>query len=104
MGIAFLIKRKGLLRRMSAHEGRSWQMLEVSSANIRFVGIYAAPSASDKEWNNINAALKRLRAKGGRMIVCGNINASHPSWSPSGKNQGRLRPPNVDQAAADERA
>ena len=88
MGIAFLDKRKGLLRRVSAHEGRSWQMLEVSNDNIRFVGLYASPSASKQEWLDINAALKRLRVKRGRMIVCGDLNASHPSWSPTGKSRG----------------
>ena len=88
MAIAFLTKRKGLLRRVSAHEGRSWQMLEVSNAKIRFVGLYASPSASKQEWLDINSTLKRLRAKQGRMIVCGDLNASHPSWSPSGKTRG----------------
>ena len=88
MGIAFLAKQKGLLRRESAQDGNKWQMLEVRHANVRLVGLYASPSASTNDWRDINAALKRLRAKGGPMIVCGDLNASHPLWSPSGKTRG----------------
>ena len=77
-----------MLRREDAKEGGKWQMLTVRHAGFRLVGVYAAPSASAQDWTDITGELKRLRTKGGRIIVCGDLNASHPSWSPSGKARG----------------
>lgn len=85
MGIEFLSKRQGLFRRESTHEGNHWQMLEMREEKLRIVGLYAFPSASAQEWIDSNATLKRLLAKGGRMVIFGDLNASHLSWSLSGK-------------------
>lgn len=63
-------------------------MLEVHHENVRLVGVYATPNASANDWVDIKAELKNTRAKGERMIVCGDLNASHPSWRPSEKTRG----------------
>ena len=90
MGIAFLIKRPGLLRRDGAYQGtrNKWQILVVRHADVRIIGVYASPTASAADWAELNTELKILRAKGGKIVVCGDLNASHPAWSPSGKTRG----------------
>ena len=90
MGIAFLSKRPGLLRRDGAYQGtrNKWQILVVRHADIRIIGVYASPSASAADWAELNTKLKSLRAKGGKTVVCGDLNASHPAWSPNGKTRG----------------
>ena len=88
MGIAFLSKTKGLLKRVSARQGEHWQILEVSHPQVRLAGVYATPQASKKDWQDIADALTIIRARGGKLVVCGDLNASHPSWSPCGKTTG----------------
>jgi len=90
MGIAFLSKRPGMLRREGAYQctRNKWQILVVRHADIRIIGVYATPSASATDWRELIGVLKRLRGKGGKLIVCGDLNASHPAWSPSGKTTG----------------
>lgn len=75
MGIAFLFKWRGLLRKQSTFEGKYWQMLEVRHANLKVVAykpttskllVYMHPPAHQhkaRNWMDINASLKRLRAK-----------------------------------------
>lgn len=69
MGFDFLTKQRGRFRREREPEGKHWQMLEMSHANLRIVGVYASPSATAQKWIDINAALKRLRTKRGRMLT-----------------------------------
>lgn len=38
MGIAFLTKHKGLLKRESAHDRKSWHMLKLRHAKLRIAG------------------------------------------------------------------
>ena len=90
MGIAFLSKRPGMLRREGAIQSKrnKWQILVVRHADIRFIGVYATPSATAADWAELIGELKHLRGKGGKTIVCGDLNASHPAWSASGKTTG----------------
>lgn len=76
MGNAFITKKKEIPRKESAPQGNHWQVLEVRHAKIRLVGLYASPSATAQEWTDINVALKRIRSKRSRMVVCGDCNAS----------------------------
>ena len=90
MGIAFLSKWPGLLRRDGAYQStrNKWQMLVVRRADMRIIGVYASPSASAADWQELTRELKRLREKGGKIVVCGDLNASHPAWCPRGKTTG----------------
>ena len=85
-----LSKRPGMLRRDGACQSsrNKLQILVVRHADVRIIGVYASPSASAADWAELNTELKSLRAKGGKTVVCGDLNASHPAWSPSGKTTG----------------
>ena len=87
MGIAFLTKTNGLIRREGAYQGsrNKWQILVVRHADVRIIGVYATPSESAADWAGPTDEQKRLRDKGGKIVICGDLNASHPAWSPSGK-------------------
>ena len=81
MGIAFLTKTNGLIRREGAYQGsrNKWQILVVRHADVRIIGVYATPSASASDWAELTAELKRLRDKGGKSVICGDLNDRHPA-------------------------
>ena len=62
MGIAFLGKRSGLLRRDGAYQRtrNKWQILFVRHADMRIICVYASPSASAADWQELIRELKRL--------------------------------------------
>ena len=90
MGIAFLTKKNGLIRRKGAYQGarNKCQILVVRHADIIIIGVYATPSASATDWAELTTELKRQRQMGGKLVICGDLNASHPAWSPTGKSTG----------------
>lgn len=88
MDIAFLRKHKDLIRKEIAHEGGHWQILEMRPSIIIIVGFYASPSASTQEKMDIKAVFKRLCAKRGPVLACGDLNVRYPSWNLSGKARG----------------
>ena len=90
MGIAFLSKRPGLLRRDGAYQStrNKWQMLVVRHADMRIIGVYASPSAAAADWQELIRELKRQRDKGGKIVVCRDQNAIHPAWCTNGKTTG----------------
>ena len=81
MGIAFLSKRPGMLRRDGEYQStrNKWQALVVGHADMRIVDVYASPSASAADWQELIHEIKRQRNKGGKIVVCGDLNASHPA-------------------------
>lgn len=87
MGVAFLTREKGILRREAAFEGNNqkWQILVVKTRGSRMIGIYASPSASADDWNELDVQIRRVRRLGGRSGVCGDLNARHTSWDRGAK-------------------
>ena len=63
-------------------------MLVVRHADMRITGVYASPPASAADWQELIRELKRLKDKGGKIVVCGDLNASHPAWCTTGKTTG----------------
>lgn len=66
-----------LRREIFRKRRQKWKMLVFKAKEIRFIGIYASPSATKKEWYELEYFIRRIRRLPGRSVVYEDLSVRH---------------------------